>query len=180
MSTTDSAPAGAQRLVQVNYRKYDGTLHWNLRMRHLGEDEHGIWLGLPADSVMRKGHSPEVSISEAHVLLFPREAWWTATFNGAPRRTEIYCDITTPPRWPSPDEVTMVDLDLDVLLKRATSQPILVDEDEFAEHQVRYGYPADVIAAAQDSADWLMDAVAEARGPFGGAHKAWLARVGGA
>ncbi|SHN12068.1 DUF402 domain-containing protein [Actinacidiphila paucisporea] len=179
MSTTDSSPAATQRLVQVNYRKYDGTLHWNLRMRRLGEDAHGIWLGLPAGGVTRKGHSYEIPIPEPHVLLFPREAWWTATFNGAPRKTEIYCDITTPPHWPSPDEVTMVDLDLDVLLRRATREPILVDEDEFAEHQVRYGYPADVVTAAQESADWLMDAIARARGPFAGAHQAWLAMVGG-
>jgi protein associated with RNAse G/E len=176
MSTPDSA-AGTHRLVQVNYRKYDGALHWNLRMHRLGEDEHGVWLGLPANSAMRKGHDPEVPIPEAHVLLFPRDAWWTAVFNAAPRSTEIYCDITTPPNWPSPHEVTMVDLDLDVLRKRGMATPILVDEDEFAEHQVRYGYPAEVIAAAQDSADWLMDAVARGAGPFGGAHSPWLAMV---
>jgi protein associated with RNAse G/E len=168
---------GLDGLVQVSYRKYDGALHWNLRMRRLGEDEHGIWLGLPAHSVMRKGHNPELQLPEAHVILFPRAAWWTATFNAAPRRTEVYCDITTPPEWPSPDEVTMVDLDLDVLLKRGTDAPILVDEDEFAEHQVRYGYPADVIDAAQDAANWLMGAVAEGAGAFGGVYKGWLSMV---
>ena len=131
--------------VQVNYRKYDGTLHWNLRMRRLGDDEHGTWLGLPADSVMRKGHDREVPLPEAHVILFPRGRWWTAVFNAAPRKTEIYCDITTPPEWPSDAEVTMVDLDLDVLRKRGATLPILVDEDEFAEHQVHYGYPDEVI-----------------------------------
>ncbi len=164
-------------LVQVNYRKYDGSLHWNLRMRRLGEDEHGVWLGLPADSVMRKGHNPEVPIPEAHVILFPRDAWWTAVFNAAPRTTEIYCDITTPPQWPTPAEVTMVDLDLDVLRKRGADHPLLVDEDEFAEHQVRYSYPHEVIRSAQDAAAWLMAAVATGSGPFGGAHRAWLAKV---
>ncbi|HEY5833781.1 DUF402 domain-containing protein [Streptomyces sp.] len=169
--------AGTDGLVQVTYRKYDGTLHWNLRMRRLGEDEHGVWLGLPANSVMRKGHNPEVPIPEAHVLLFPTGAWWTATFNAAPRSTEIYCDITTPPRWPTSGEVTMVDLDLDVLRKRGANGPILVDEDEFAEHQMRYGYPADVISAATTAADWLMRAVADGTGPFGGAHQRWMAMV---
>jgi protein associated with RNAse G/E len=165
--------------VQVNYRKYDGTLHWNLRMRRLGEDTHGVWLGLPADSVMRKGHDPEVPLPEAHVILFPRAAWWTAVFNAAPRSTEIYCDITTPPQWPSPAEVTMVDLDLDVLRKRGADGPILVDEDEFAEHQVRYGYPAEVIEAAESAARWLMAAVADGTGPFDGSHRRWLAMVDG-
>lgn len=165
--------------VQVDYHKYDGTLHWNLRMQRLGEDEHGVWLGLPANGTMRKGHRPAITIPEAHVILFPRGAWWTAVFNAAPRSTEIYCDITTPPEWPSRDTVTMVDLDLDVLRKRGVPQPLLVDEDEFAEHQVRYGYPQEVIAAAQDAAAWLMAAVAAGTGPFGGAHRPWLAMVGG-
>ncbi|WP_037908115.1 DUF402 domain-containing protein [Actinacidiphila yeochonensis] len=164
--------------VQVNYRKYDGSLHWNLRMRRLGEDEHGVWLGLPASSVMRKGHDHEVPIAEAHVVLFPRDAWWTASFNAPPRSTEIYCDITTPPLWPSSAEVTMVDLDLDVLRKRGSATPLLVDEDEFAEHQAHYGYPADVIRSAEESARWLMHAVAERTGPFDGRHLGWLAMVG--
>jgi protein associated with RNAse G/E len=174
-----SMPPLEDELVRVEYRKYDGSLHWNLRMRRLGEDEHGVWLGLPANSVMRKGHNRVVDLPEAHVILFPPGAWWTATFNAAPRRTEVYCDVTTPPEWPSPGLVTMVDLDLDVLLKRGADAPILVDEDEFAEHQVRYGYPAEVIAAAQGAADRLMTAVAAGAGPFGGVHHQWLAMVDG-
>jgi protein associated with RNAse G/E len=173
----DGRVVPADGLVQVDYEKYDGTLHWNLRMRRLGEDAHGVWLGLPADSEMRKGHSPAVPLTEAHVILFPRDAWWTAAFNAAPRSTEIYCDITTPPRWPTPDRVTMVDLDLDVLRKRDTALTLLVDEDEFAEHQVRYGYPPEVVAAAEESARRLMTAVADGAGPFGGAHERWLAMV---
>lgn len=177
MPESAGEPLPARDFVQVDYVKYDGSLHWNLRMLRLGEDRHGVWLGLPADSVMRKGHNPEVALPEAHVLLFPRDAWWTATFNAAPRRTELYCDITTPPQWTSPAAVTMVDLDLDVLRKRGAQAPILVDEDEFAEHQVRYGYPADVIESAEAAARWLMTAVADGTGPFDGTHHKWLAMV---
>ncbi|MBM9506110.1 DUF402 domain-containing protein [Actinacidiphila acididurans] len=181
MAISGAAPeqTADQASVQVNYRKYDGSLHWNLRMRRLGEDEHGVWLGLPANGVMRKGLGREVPLPEAHVILFPRDAWWTAAFNAAPRSTEIYCDITTPPRWPSPGEVTMVDLDLDVLRKRGVADPLLVDEDEFAEHQERYGYPPDVVTAATDSATWLLRAVAAGTAPFDGTHHAWLARTDG-
>jgi protein associated with RNAse G/E len=166
-------------LVYVNYRKYDGTLHWNLRMRRLGEDEHGVWLGLPADSVMRKGDGPEVPIACAHVILFPREKWWTAVFNAPPRATEVYCDITSPVEWVSPDEVTMVDLDLDVIRKRADGRTLMVDEDEFAEHQVRYEYPAKVIAQAEAAGQWLLEAVGGGAEPFGEAYRPWLAMVAG-
>ena len=46
-------------------------------------------------------------------------------------------------------EVTMVDLDLDVVRLRADQRVLIVDEDEFAEHQVRYSYPAEVITAGR-------------------------------
>ncbi|GAA2307390.1 DUF402 domain-containing protein [Streptomyces violaceusniger] len=166
-------------LVSVNYRKYDGTLHWNLRMRRLGEDDHGVWLGLPGGGVMRKGYGPMVSIACAHVVLIPRDAWWTAAFNAPPRETEIYCDIATPAEWRSSHEVSMVDLDLDVLRKRTDGSTLMDDEDEFAEHQVRYGYPADVIAEAEAAGRWLMDAVDGRAEPFGDASRAWLAMVDG-
>ncbi|WP_413100388.1 DUF402 domain-containing protein [Streptomyces sp. Inha503] len=165
-------------LVSVNYRKYDGSLHWNLRMRRLGEDEHGVWLGLPGGGVMRKGYGPMVPIACAHVVLLPRDAWWTAAFNAPPRETEIYCDIATPAEWLSSHEVSMVDLDLDVIRKR-NGPTLLDDEDEFAEHQVRYGYPADVIAEAEAAGRWLMDAVDGRTEPFGDASGAWLAMVDG-
>ncbi|NEA55859.1 DUF402 domain-containing protein [Streptomyces sp. SID13666] len=163
--------------VRVEYRKYDGSLHWNMAMRRLGEDEHGVWLGAPKGSVSRKGHGPEIVFADAYVLLFPREAWWTGTFNAAPRRTEIYCDVTTPPQWLSPTEVTMIDLDLDVIRKRGEPTPLLVDEDEFAEHQVRYGYPADVIEQAAGAAQWLMQQVGDGAEPFTTAYRGWLAQV---
>lgn len=164
-------------LVRVIYRKYDGTLHWNSTMRRLGEDEHGVWLGQPAGGTARKGTGPPVPVECAHVALFPRDAWWTAEFNAPPRRTDLYVDVTTPPRWRSAAEVTMVDLDLDVARRRGEREPRLLDEDEFAEHRVRYGYAAETVARATESAAWLLAAVAEGREPFAGAHREWLARV---
>jgi protein associated with RNAse G/E len=164
-------------LVSVVYRKYDGELHWNLRMRRLGSDEHGVWLGLPAGSTMRKGEGPPVPLAEAHVILVPQDVWHTVVFNAAPRRTAIYCDITTPPQWIGTDEVTMVDLDLDVLLRRGETAPFLVDEDEFAEHRVRYAYPAEVVESAEASARSLLKAIADRTGPFDGAHTRWLDQV---
>jgi protein associated with RNAse G/E len=169
------------REVRVVYRKFDGSLHWNYPARYLGEDEHGVWLGAPHGTPVRRGTEPS-TLESSHVLLFPRDGWWTGCFNAPPNRTEIYCDVTTVPRWPSEDEVTMIDLDLDVRRRRADpAGPLgevqLLDEDEFAAHQVKYGYPPDVIAAALATAGWLASAVAERREPFGDAYQAWLAQV---
>ncbi len=171
------------RDVRVVYTKYDGSLHWNFTMRYLGEDEHGIWLGAGPGLVGRRGHDHEVVFKEAQVLLFPRpdggarDAWWTAAFNAAPARTEIYCDIATPARWPDPGQVTMVDLDLDVVRRRADQRVEIVDGEEFDEHQRRYGYPAQVIREAEQAAAWLRHALSAGAEPFAGDYRGWLAQV---
>lgn len=162
--------------VQLVYTKYDGSLHWHLTMRLLGEDEHGIWLGAPRPTTMRKGDNPLVVLDYASVSLIPRNGWWTASFNDEPASTEIYCDITSTARWTGTGEVTMVDLDLDVLRMR-DGAVLLVDADEFAEHRVRYGYPADVVAAAERAASWLNEALADGTEPFATEYRRYLAQV---
>ena len=72
--------------------------------------------------------------------------------------------------------VTMVDLDLDVIRTR-DGDLLLDDEDEFDEHRVTLGYPADVVALARRTADELMTAAAVGHEPFGPAGSRWLARL---
>ena len=159
----------------MTYRKFDGALHWNHAAVRLGEDRHGIWVGIGLTVPVFRGAEQQGALEAPFVILLPREAWWTAAFNAEPHRTEIYCDITTVPEW-TDEGVTMVDLDLDVR-RRRTGAVELLDEDEFVEHRVRYGYPDDVAAAAEESAAWLMHAVTGYDEPFGVASHEWLARV---
>ena len=86
-----------------------------------------------------------------------------------------------------------VDLDLDVIrlpdpLPPAGSAPwedppagpgevFVDDEDEFAEHQVAFGYPLDVVAAAQASCDELVAAVRAGLPPYDGSHQRWLTEL---
>jgi hypothetical protein len=162
--------------VRVVYRKYDGSLHWHQEASWLGEDKHGVWLGAPPDTPARRGHEPPVVHPQAHTVLFPRDTWWTAIFNAEPRRTEIYCNVTTVPVWRA-DEVTMVDLDLDVRRLRDGTVEVL-DEDEFAVHRVRYGYPDEVVNSALAAAEWLRCALLAPTDPFAGGYRRWLAMVG--
>ncbi|MDR8411213.1 DUF402 domain-containing protein [Nonomuraea sp. 3-1Str] len=158
--------------IMVVYRKYGGALHWHHRGTLLGEDEHGAWVGVPDGTLARKGTDPPVRWETGIVMLFPRDAWWTASFHVPPHRTDVYVDVTTVPEWRE-GEVTMVDLDLDVIRMR-DGRLFLDDEDEFAEHQVLLGYPAEVIARAEETAAMLMTAVGSRQDPFGGAHEKWF------
>jgi protein associated with RNAse G/E len=160
--------------VRIVYRKFDGSLHWHMTMKWLAEDEYGVWTGAAAPNTWRKGDGPLLTIEHPQVVLFPRDVWWTASFNAAPSRTEVYCDITTPARWPNPNEVTMIDLDLDVC-RRPDGQVVLLDEDEFAEHQVRYGYPPEVISQALRATAWLQTALADGSEPFATIYHSYLA-----
>ncbi|WP_235029845.1 DUF402 domain-containing protein [Nonomuraea solani] len=154
------------------YRKYGGALHWNHPGRLLGEDEHGVWAEVPGGTVAYKGNGPPVTWDSPAIMLFPRDAWWTASFNTPPHKSEIYVDVTTVPEWKD-GEVTMLDLDLDVIRMR-DGRLILDDEDEFAEHQLLLNYPPDLITQAEETARWLLEAVGARKGPFGGAHSEWL------
>jgi protein associated with RNAse G/E len=161
--------------VLVSVRKYDRSLHWRHAMVRLGEDEHGIWLGAPVGTVYSKGaEGPVYATQEPRVMLFPRDAWWTALFLAAPAQVDVYCDVTTPSEWLHPGEVTMVDLDLDVCRMRERGTVVVGDEDEFADHRVRYGYPPDVIAHATASADWLKTALRTGVEPFISHYRRWL------
>ncbi|WP_207129234.1 DUF402 domain-containing protein [Actinocatenispora comari] len=162
--------------VQVRYFKYDGSLHWHFDAVRLGVDRFGTWLGAPAGTALQRGSEPPLTWEVAQVLLVPDgERWWTANFNAAPHPTEIYSDMTTVPSWHG-DELHAVDLDLDVVRRRGGRIERL-DEDEFAEHQVRYGYPADVIAAAAAAADEVFDAITADAEPFATEFRPWLARA---
>lgn len=54
-----------------------------------------------------------------------------------------------------------------------TGEVILDDEDEFALHQVRFGYPPDLIAQVWRSSEVVRDMIARRIPPFDGSLHAW-------
>lgn len=162
-------------VVRVRYRKYDGSAHRDYPARRLADDHHGTWLGVDTGTASIYHGRPSVE-QIPFVLLVPRGQWWTAMFNPPPRTSEVYCDITTPARWDG-ETVDLVDLDLDVVRRRQTGAVELRDEDEFADHRVRFGYPEEVVRNARAAARWLRDALHRGREPFGSAYLGFLGQV---
>lgn len=162
-------------IVRVVYRKYDGRAHRDYPARRLAEDDVGTWLGVAAGTESIYHGRPSVE-RIPFVLLVPHRAWWTGMFNPPPRTSEVYCDIATPARWER-DTVHLIDLDLDVVRRRTTGVVELRDEDEFAAHRLRFGYPDTLVAQAQAAAKWLTGALADGTEPFASAFRKWLALV---
>jgi uncharacterized protein len=165
------------RDVHLVYRKHDQSLHKQLTMRYLGEDEHGVWIGMPSGGLMHMGDRHAVTLPCAHVVLLPWDGWWTAWFNGEPHEMEIYCDVTTPWTWTAVDTVEAVDIDLDVARMRAEGSVEILDEDEFLHNQTRYSYPAELVSEARRTAQWLRDVLADGTEPFRHAYRPWASAV---
>jgi protein associated with RNAse G/E len=170
---------GSDGDVQVRYTKWGARPHWTLRGFRLGEDEHGVWVGAPRGTVMRRP-GVEVVAARHHAMLFPRAQPWTAAFyqrlpDDGPEEVAVYVDITTVPVWGS-DEVTMVDLDLDVVQVFGGAVHV-DDEDEFAEHQVALSYPPEIVALASQSCAEQEARVRAGEAPYGDIGAAWVRRV---
>ncbi|MFD4856469.1 DUF402 domain-containing protein [Streptomyces atratus] len=165
--------------VRVDVRKYDGSLSAQWTATRLGEDEHGVWLGT-AQGVPVSSVTGGWTNRFAYVMLVPRGEWWTATFCVDPG-PEMYCDVCTVPEWNADGTVLrMVDLDLDVVRPRS-GEAYSKDEDEFAEHQVSYGYPDSVSSKARQTCAWLMEAArrdGDGLEPFASAYRYWLGLIG--
>jgi protein associated with RNAse G/E len=161
--------------VRVVYTKYDGSAHRDYPGRRLTEDDLGIWVGVPKGTPSVYHGRPSVE-QIPFVLLIPRDSWWTGMFNPPPRTSEVYCDITTPARWDG-DTVHIIDLDLDVVRRRATGLVELRDEDEFEDHRQQFGYPDEVVDQARAAADKLLVALADGTEPFASHYRKWLADV---
>ncbi len=160
--------------VQIDFRKWGDKRHWQFSMQRLGEDEHGLWLWSPSGSPMQRGHEPIRHSKSLNVKLIPDGKWWTAIWGlGLP--WDVYVDIITPPQWIG-STVTMVDVDLDVV-RWSDGRTEVLDEEEFAAHQVELGYPERLVDTARATAARMAMAVEARHEPFGEVADRWLDRA---
>ncbi len=164
--------------VRIECRKWPDDRHWEFDAVRLGADQHGIWCGVARGTLMASA-TRSLTAAADHVTLVPYDEWYLATFYGddSQRPCDVYVDIATPAVWHDGESrLRAVDLDLDVI--RGTTGRVWVDdEDEFAEHRVSLGYPADVVSGAMASCDRVHAAVRDGEPPFDPAtSQEWLAR----
>lgn len=162
-------------MIKVEFLKHPDSLHWNYEAELLGEDEFGVWLGVPAGSILRKGRSATKTMQGSFVQSIAPGRWWTMVRNEG-HRASHYVDIITPAVWERPDLVTMVDLDLDVV-RFNDGAVIIEDEDEFHIHRVSLGYPDFWVDKARVTAAEVHLAVEARNEPFGDVADEWLARL---
>ncbi len=145
----ERAAPGARILLRAT--KYDGTAHWIQPFCVESDDGTLITARYRARTPIYTSRGEFRSPYDSRVY-FWRDRWYNVfrlSRPGCPLAL-WYCNVTTPPTFDG-RQISYVDLDLDVSVK-ANGCITLLDEDEFEENQLRYGYPADVIEHAQEAA----------------------------
>lgn len=160
--------------VHIDFRKWGGARHWQFEMQRLGHDEHGIWLWSPQGTPIQRGYEPVTRSKALNVKVIPEGKWWTAIWSWQ-RNAGLYVDIITPPQW-NGATVTMIDLDLDIV-RWEDGRVAVVDEDEFAEHQVELDYPERLIHTARAVTAKVASAVEAGHEPFGSIAARWMAKA---
>ena len=163
--------------VVVQYYKYGGDLHWRHDMIWLGSDEHGVWLGGPAGTIIQRGHEPEKEWPYPFVQLIAPGRWWSLHFNGSHSKSfRMYIDVVRPAEFVAADRIEMIDLDLDVVMRQDGTVAVL-DEDEFLEHIELYAYPGWLTDRARATTAELVMALENGEEPFATAGESWLRLV---
>ncbi|UWF77217.1 MULTISPECIES: hypothetical protein [Microbacterium] len=196
-------PAPGTPMV-FQWRKWDGSPHWRGECVYLGADDWGDWVGQP---IGWRSARPGATFTAQgpNVTLIPRTPdaggadFALTVTRDHPRGTRIYIDIGWDVRWEgtdaagAPDAVapdagatdrdlpvlaTGIDMDLDVVRVVGDRGTWVDDRDEWEEHRVRYGYPADVVRRLEALALQLEREVRAQHPPFDdatGDH--WLDRL---
>ena len=159
--------------LYVDRRKWPDSPHYRHRAFWLGEDEHGMWVGLREGQPVWRGSEVLFVSRYDGLMLLPRHQPWMAWFPGE-SDLEVYVDIVTPTALEE-REFVMVDLDLDVARYR-DGRVALLDEDEFDAHRIALGYPDEVVRMARESAAAVMEQVATRQEPYDRTFGEWFAR----
>ncbi len=157
----------------VHSTKYDGSLHYRYPMQVIREEPGQLTLFGPAGTPVDGYRGMYRATHHALELYWPDRCYNLSVLWHADWRPRMhYVNIATPARW-GDGTLRFVDLDLDVVWLAESGDVILDDQDEFALHQERFGYPADLVARCWQSSADVRDLVARRVYPFDGSLYAW-------
>lgn len=147
--SAQAARPGSRALLRAT--KYDGTAHWIQPFQVVSDDGNLIIASYKARTPIYTSRGEFRSPYDSRVY-FWRDRWYNVFRLSRPgcQLALWYCNVTTPPSYDG-QQIGYIDLDLDVTV-RPNGCIELLDQDEFDEHQKRYGYPQSVIDQAEQAA----------------------------
>lgn len=167
--------AGPQPTFAMTWYKWPDRLHWEVSGALVGRKEDSLWVATAKGTPISRpsGAPPAVASGDSVLVCSPTRPWVARWYRapgefGRSARFSCYVDITTHPVI-GDDRIDVVDLDLDVVVTWEGKVQVL-DEDEFLEHAVSFGYPEDLQDQALKSCKEVQALLAEWAAPFDGQH----------
>ena len=157
---------GAARRLRIVSTKFDGSPHYDYEGVLVGRDGPLLRLFVEAGTPF-VGYRGPGRIVASYTALFWTDRHYNVFHNHWPmgsRGVTSYCNIGTPAALDG-DTLRWVDLDLDVVAL-AGGRIVLDDEDEFAAHRVRFGYPEELVQRVLAARDEVLRLAALGQFPF--------------
>jgi protein associated with RNAse G/E len=159
--------------ILVHSTKYDGSLHYRYDTMLVREDAALLVVYMAPGTAIQSYRGSMIADNHNLQLYWADRPYnlhvsWYADW----RPRNHYINVATPAVW-SDGQLHFVDLDLDVIWRSSTGEVILDDEDEFDLHQVRYGYPRELIEQSWRSSTEVRELIAQRSYPFDGSLHSW-------
>lgn len=174
-------PESTRLSVHINQRKWVDDPHWHFYTQFLGTDTHGTWLFMERHTTIQRGDEPPRAAKLDVLLLIPYDEPWMLEFTRDHPNQTAYVNIGTVPAWEPHSKgalVTQVDLDLDVVV-HTDGSVIVIDEEEFADHQTALAYPDHIINLARSATDRAVELATSQVAPFDGTADGWWPNANG-
>lgn len=147
--------------ILIASTKFDGSLHYEYGATLEEEGERIVRCTVAAGEPW-VGYRGEGRIQRTFTALFFVDRWFNVFHNHEPagnRGILTYANVATPAEFDG-ETVRWTDLDIDIVVSERLGVTV-DDEDEFEEHQDRFGYPDDLVERVLATRDELL-ALAEA------------------
>ena len=155
------------RTIRVEKTKYDGTIQaaWESRLLdHTGSLLRSVVPGGAPVYVLDRSRWVKSGRTTCMVELYFEDRWYNV-WHVRDGTTELwYCNVALPATFDG-QTLRWVDLDIDVRCYR-DGAPEVLDEDEFEQHRVELGYPAEVVERALAARDEALRLAQERVFPF--------------
>ena len=160
--------------VRVQSYKYDNHLHyeWSSQLKVIN-NEKIILLGQPGRILHHYTKGKDFTLMGTCIEVYYFNEHFNCFFNlDEAGGLEYYVNIGLPITFKD-NVITYIDLDVD-LEKFADGPWTVVDEDEFLENQVKYGYSQELIQKVEETKEELLRKIATAEYPFDGGYEQLL------
>ncbi|MDR6551598.1 DUF402 domain-containing protein [Paenibacillus qinlingensis] len=153
--------------ITIQALKYGNLLHYEWRTTLLEKTEtHIVVLGEYGRQLHHYTKQKVFTIENWTIEFFSFDSWYTVSADVVDGvLNEFYCNINQPAVMKG-TTVSFVDLDLDYVKRKGVWQ--VVDEDEFAAHTIKFGYPVELVHQAEQALAALKEKVANKEFPFDG------------